>query len=120
MVAAFDGARQDAADAAGDDVAVLVDSAAIDPASWVPVPLHAPRPDRAFSVKGHAHASFGRVAVIGAPAPRGGIPADRILRMPEVPMRVLHAPPAFASFAPPRRRKPGLRAVWQGKRPPDE
>jgi len=118
MVAASDGARQDAADAAGDDVAVQVDSAAIDPASWVPVALHAPRPDRAFSAKGRASAGFGRVAVIGASAPRAGIPADRIVRMPDVPMRVLHASPAFASFAPPRRRRPGLRAVLQGERPP--
>jgi hypothetical protein len=107
-VTGFDGAWQEESSETDEDVVLLIDSAAIDPASWMRVALHAPSAPRAWSRRGAAHAAFGWCMVPAAPPPRG-IPPDRIIRMPHAPLRVRHLPSpgagqTGAGYAAPRRR----------------
>jgi hypothetical protein len=109
MVTASDGAGQEMGqeigDRTGEGFVLLVDSAAIDPASWMRVALHAPCANRAYSLRGPAGARFGQAGAPVVLPPRRRIPADRIVRMPHASMRVTRVPQTFASFPQPRRRR---------------
>jgi hypothetical protein len=104
-VTASDGAGQEIDDETSDGFVLLVDSAAIDPASWMRIALHAPCANRAYSLSGPVGARLGQAGVQIVPPPRRRIPADRIVRMPHASMRAIRVPQTLASFPQPRRRR---------------
>ena len=106
---ASDGAGQEIGqeidDKTDDGFVLLVDSAAIDPASWMRIALHTPCANRTYSLSGPADARFGQAGAQIVSPPRRRIPADRIVRMPHASMRVTRVPQTVASFPQPRRRR---------------